>query len=365
MDLTPPALTRSPASPPNTYCPSEPSLEYPSPVLVDQHYKIASLFPDSCSMAGMDSEHSLPPLDSMSHSGWASPVVMAPTSTSSAIPNILSAEYDPFASYESPTPYGHESYPPPPSHSPAMAHSPMSNADMHSRSPAPTSSRNSVVYQQSTSVPTSLAPRVKLEVVGDYGHGAEVSHYPSPRSVHAPYPSEPTSYSAQPTTYMTESHGYEAAEQQFYQSPGAQVPGFLDAKRRSPFNRPRRAPRRLTTKEEANFQCEIPGCGKLFSRSYNFKAHMETHDDKREYPFPCSVKECNKRFVRKTDLQRHHQSVHMKERNHRCDFCSRMFARKDTLRRSVQPYPCREQPGRIMSLTLRTQAYGRRLLETI
>jgi uncharacterized Zn-finger protein len=107
------------------------------------------------------------------------------------------------------------------------------------------------------------------------------------------------------------------------------------ADRRIRVNRPRRAPRRLTTKEEANFQCEVKGCGKLFSRSYNFKAHMETHDEKRDYPFPCPVNECNKKFVRKTDLQRHHQSVHMKERNHKCDYCSRLFARKDTLRRFV------------------------------
>jgi hypothetical protein len=111
---------------------------------------------------------------------------------------------------------------------------------------------------------------------------------------------------------------------------------LLDARRRVGVNRPRRPARRLTTKEEANFQCEVKGCGKLFSRSYNFKAHMETHDEKREYPFPCQVGDCNKRFVRKTDLQRHHQSVHMKERNHKCDFCSRLFARKDTLRRHME-----------------------------
>jgi len=96
-----------------------------------------------------------------------------------------------------------------------------------------------------------------------------------------------------------------------------------------------RQPRRLTTKEEANFQCTVKGCGKLFGRSYNYKAHMETHDAGREYPFPCIQPDCEKRFVRKTDLQRHHQSVHMKQRNFRCDYCSRLFARKDTLRRYV------------------------------
>ena len=94
-----------------------------------------------------------------------------------------------------------------------------------------------------------------------------------------------------------------------------------------------RQPRRLTTKEEANFQCTVKGCGKLFGRSYNYKAHMETHDAGREYPFPCTQPDCEKKFVRKTDLQRHNQSVHMKQRNFRCDYCSRLFARKDTLRR--------------------------------
>lgn len=98
-------------------------------------------------------------------------------------------------------------------------------------------------------------------------------------------------------------------------------------------SRMRRIPRKHTTKEEANFQCSVQGCGKFFSRSYNFKSHMETHDEQREYPFPCLVGGCAKKFVRKTDLQRHHQSVHKKERNHRCDYCGRLFARKDTLRR--------------------------------
>jgi uncharacterized Zn-finger protein len=96
-----------------------------------------------------------------------------------------------------------------------------------------------------------------------------------------------------------------------------------------------RTPRKMTTREDANYQCKVKGCGKLFSRSYNFKAHMETHDSSRVYPFPCPLPNCSKKFVRKTDLQRHHQSVHMKERNFCCDFCNRYFARKDTLRRYV------------------------------
>lgn len=95
----------------------------------------------------------------------------------------------------------------------------------------------------------------------------------------------------------------------------------------------RRVPRKLTTKQDAHFECSVEGCGKLFSRSYNYKAHLETHREKRDYPFHCQVQDCTKRFVRKTDFRRHHQSVHMKERNHKCGYCGRGFSRRDTLGR--------------------------------
>ncbi|KXJ89684.1 hypothetical protein Micbo1qcDRAFT_164992, partial [Microdochium bolleyi] len=91
-----------------------------------------------------------------------------------------------------------------------------------------------------------------------------------------------------------------------------------DARHARTVRTPKRQTRKLTTKEDANYQCEVPGCGKLFSRSYNYKAHMATHDENRDYPFPCLVPDCGKKFVRKTDLQRHNQSVHAKERSHRC-----------------------------------------------
>jgi hypothetical protein len=98
-----------------------------------------------------------------------------------------------------------------------------------------------------------------------------------------------------------------------------------------------RPQRKTTTREEASYECTVEGCGKLFNRSYNYRAHMETHDPERVYPFICPVLECDKRFRRKTDLQRHHQSVHMKERNHQCEFCGRLFSRRDTLMRQVLP----------------------------
>ncbi|PSR79147.1 hypothetical protein BD289DRAFT_375848 [Coniella lustricola] len=118
----------------------------------------------------------------------------------------------------------------------------------------------------------------------------------------------------------------------------------------------KRPPRKLTTREEANYRCDVKGCGKFFSRSYNFKAHMETHCEKREYPFPCEVSDCTKKFVRKTDLQRHHQSVHMKERNHGCDYCGRMFARRDTLKRHKTD-GCHKRFD-IGTMDLRTETHG-------
>jgi uncharacterized Zn-finger protein len=125
-------------------------------------------------------------------------------------------------------------------------------------------------------------------------------------------------------------------QQQQQQQQAGLTPSLQDAQRVFKLTArptPKRQPRRMTTREEANFQCDIKGCGKLFSRSYNYKAHLLTHDEKREFPFPCLLDGCSKRFVRKTDLQRHNQSVHLKERTHKCDYCSRLFARKDTLRR--------------------------------
>ncbi|KAH0548064.1 hypothetical protein GP486_008195, partial [Trichoglossum hirsutum] len=65
--------------------------------------------------------------------------------------------------------------------------------------------------------------------------------------------------------------------------------------------------RQLTSPNEATHECKI--CGKLFGRSYNFKAHLETHDPTRAYPHVCDYKDCEKKFVRKTDLTRHQQNT--------------------------------------------------------
>jgi len=349
MALTPPSLTRSPSTPSNTYCPSERSLDYPSPGIVEQQYKISSIYGDqSCAVtSSIDQETSLRPLDSMNQQDWNSTVIL-PASSASGMPSILSGEYEPYGSY----PYSHDVY-----HGHPGAHHPHSiptstppPSGPTSRSPAPSLSSRSMSYTSHA----PLTPRVKMESGPEYGQSIEVSHYPSPRSIQTPYASDNGTYATTPSAgYLSDtgSSGWHKSDYPPVNDPDQFYPGsapssapahhtsspFLQDSRRIRMQRPRRTPRKLTSREEANFQCEVKGCGKLFSRSYNFKAHMETHDEKREYPFPCTVTDCNKKFVRKTDLQRHHQSVHMKERNHKCDYCGRLFARKDTLRRLVHP----------------------------
>lgn len=66
--------------------------------------------------------------------------------------------------------------------------------------------------------------------------------------------------------------------------------------------------KRAYTKPE-NASCWCDQCGKLFQRSYNLKAHLETHDPHRSQPHACEYPGCEKRFVRRTDLLRHQSSV--------------------------------------------------------
>lgn len=58
-----------------------------------------------------------------------------------------------------------------------------------------------------------------------------------------------------------------------------------------------------------NAVCSCDMCGKLFQRSSNLKAHMETHRPDREQPWACQYHGCTRRFVRKTDMTRHQESV--------------------------------------------------------
>lgn len=271
--------------------------------------------------------------------------------SSHTAPNVLSADYDPFATFHPAVSaaYSHDIYA-----TRTAETSPVPSGSASQRSSFSSTPASEVFAQAGTLHP--YTPRIKMEDHPDYVHGSESMIMNSPQIGHlvnstSPYPGslDANFYPDQPSPLGWPKIEY-SGPQDLPSISSLPIPPYdrrsesrertgsgSQGPRRGPSTITRtRQPRRLTTKEDANFQCHVKGCGKLFGRSYNFKAHMETHDASREYPFPCPLKDCNKKFVRKTDLQRHHQSVHMKQRNFRCDYCSRYFARKDTLRRHME-----------------------------
>ncbi|KAI0403003.1 hypothetical protein F4802DRAFT_573370 [Xylaria palmicola] len=349
MDLSPPSLIRSPASSRNSNYSRSPSLglDYPSSDLADPFYKVDSVYDHYCAAVppAMDSGHSHQRLDAATSAEWVEGTVIHSVPPMGS-QGILSSDYVPYVSYDSAmhASYSHDLYSTHLAHAPALSYAPSPLASMHSRSPDPSASRQSVSYHS-----TSPMPRIKLENGHEYSSGGELSQFPSPRSAQV-LMAEPGSYGSQAGSsgYLSDAPSGSWAKSDYppldtdpyYAGPSGSGNALATDRRQQSSSRPSRAPKRqtrkLTSKEEANFQCEVEGCGKLFSRSYNYKAHMETHDKKREYPFCCTYEDCSKKFVRKTDLQRHHQSVHMKEKNHKCDYCGRLFARKDTLRRHME-----------------------------
>lgn len=323
-----------PPPPPSPLQQHNPPYRYPSPVLLGQPHRLSegeTSYPRPGSFCSPMSGSGLEP----GEPSWRTPVMMAasPSSASSVIAN----SYDSFSDFESLIPPPYESGPSPAasSHGPVAPSSPDPQGIaklIHSPSPFPSLPDGSFDCQP---LGSARQDRLRPHTPGLFPNEEIPRRRPS-RPIQTALVSDQASYFAGPTEFLNDSrqlpwlgrfasgpHGESISEET--------MSLIYGSKSRS--DRPRKAPRRLTTKEDANFQCEVKGCGKLFSRSYNFKAHMETHDEKREYPFPCLEKGCTKKFVRKTDLHRHHQSVHTKERHHKCDYCGRLFARKDTLRR--------------------------------
>lgn len=352
MDLMPP-LVPSPSCTPKTYCRSESSItDCPSPDLVGQHYSINSIYDLglSCSMAspydtGASSLSRLDHQDVQPEWKWNPAVALHPSLTTSreSVSSNTHADYDPYPSYDGT--FSHYTYP--------------SGPLPISRSPAPLStSKMATAYPPIGVSSSSRTPRQLQRDHANHGysHAVEGSQYPSSSIAHASYPptindpsiSSQMRHMAGPTGssgvlddsasdwHKADRYVTDSDHLQQHPDVGSHSAGLLSMTHDAQAGggtRPRRAPRKLTTKDDANFECGVEGCGKLFSRSYNYKAHMETHREKRDYPFPCQVSDCTKKFVRKTDLRRHHQSVHMKERNYKCEYCGRGFSRRDTLGR--------------------------------
>ncbi|KAF9022889.1 hypothetical protein BDZ89DRAFT_956179 [Hymenopellis radicata] len=86
-------------------------------------------------------------------------------------------------------------------------------------------------------------------------------------------------------------------------------------------------------KQEASFVCPVPGCGSTFTRSFNLKGHIRSHNE--EKPFVCPWPGCGKGFARQHDCKRHEQ-LHSNYRPFQCEGCQKPFARMDALNRHLR-----------------------------
>jgi hypothetical protein len=92
-------------------------------------------------------------------------------------------------------------------------------------------------------------------------------------------------------------------------------------------------------KQQQQLKCHVDGCGKVFSRPFNLKSHLETHNPTRSKNHECP--ECQAQFCRSQgiryslDLARHSQ-IHNRTMTFICTGCQKSFSRKDALKRHLR-----------------------------
>lgn len=86
------------------------------------------------------------------------------------------------------------------------------------------------------------------------------------------------------------------------------------------------ARRRRKDPDNAKFMCDY--CGETFTRAYNLKGHIRSHEGSK--PFVCET--CGKGFARRHDLKRH-ELLHTGVKKYLCQACKTPFVRLDALQR--------------------------------
>jgi len=103
-------------------------------------------------------------------------------------------------------------------------------------------------------------------------------------------------------------------------------------------------------RNEALYQCPVPGCGSTFTRRFNLRGHLRSHTEER--PYICEWPGCNKGFARQHDCKRHYalhvpRAVH----NHICRGCNKSFSRMDALNRHLRSDNAAECRGKMSIIT--------------
>lgn len=85
--------------------------------------------------------------------------------------------------------------------------------------------------------------------------------------------------------------------------------------------------------------CPVDDCRREFSRQFNLRTHLRTHNPHRSRPWICPHPGCNATFVRSHDLERH-SVVHNEEKPFTCTGCGVGFTRRDALKRHIEKKGC-------------------------